>query len=119
MKVIPLQDADQRLVELFRALGHPARLSILRLLAERQTCICGDVVDELPLSQSTVSQHLKVLTNAGLIIGEVEGPSVCYCLTPGALSSLHEAVAKLSKDAGQAAPCCGHAIEDIGAPSHK
>ena len=92
MKAIPLEDADQRLVELLRALGHPARLRIIRILAQRRTCICSEVVDELPLSQSTVSQHLKVLRSAGLIIGEVEGPAVCYCLAPGALASLHEAV---------------------------
>ena len=80
MKAIPLQDTDQRLVQTFRALGHPARLLMVRLLAERRTCICGEIVDELPLSQSTVSQHLKVLKDAGLIIGEVEGPALCYCL---------------------------------------
>ena len=101
MKAIPLQPTDQTLVGLFRALGHPARLRIVRLLAERQACVCGDLVSELPLSQSTVSQHLKVLKAAGLIIGEVEGPSVCYCLAPGALASLHAAVAELSGDTGQ------------------
>ena len=98
MTTIPLQDADQRLVELFRALGHPARLRIVRLLAQRQTCICGEVTDELPLSQSTVSQHLKVLKDAGIIVGRVEGPSVCYCLAPGVLASLRESVAKLHED---------------------
>ena len=100
MKAIPLQPTDQTLVALFRALGHPARLRIVRLLAERQACVCGDLVSELPLSQSTVSQHLKVLKSAGLIVGEVEGPSVCYCLAPGALASLHAAVAELSADGG-------------------
>ena len=113
MKVIPLRGTDQTLVQLFRAMGHPARLRIVRLLAQRQTCICGEVVDELPLSQSTVSQHLKVLKDAGLIVGEVEGPAVCYCLAPGALSSLHEAVAKLSADAGQHTCCSDQAIEEV------
>jgi ArsR family transcriptional regulator, arsenate/arsenite/antimonite-responsive transcriptional repressor len=64
----------------FKALGHPARLQILRVLAERGTCICGEVVEVLPLAQSTVSQHLKVLKEAGFIRGEVEGPKSCYCL---------------------------------------
>ena len=101
MKAIPLLDTDERLVQLFRALGHPARLRIVRLLVQRQRCICGEVVDELPISQSTVSQHLKVLKDAGLIVGEVDGPAVCYCLAPGALVALHEAVAKFCADAGE------------------
>ena len=106
MKTIPLNTADQTLVQCFRALGHPARLHILRLLAQRQTCICGEVVEDLPLSQSTVSQHLKVLKDAGLIVGEVDGPSVCYCLAPGALAALHDAVAQLCNDMGQRIDCC-------------
>ena len=63
-----------------KALGHPARIAILQFLASRKVCICGDIVDELPLSQSTVSQHLKELKNVGLIKGDIEGPSVCYCI---------------------------------------
>ena len=99
MKTIPLQDTDQRLVQIFRALAHPARLRIVRLLMRKQTCICGEVVEELPLAQSTVSQHLKILKDAGIVIGQVEGPSICYCLAPGALAYLREAVTKLAKDA--------------------
>ena len=98
MKTIPLQETDERLVELFRALGHPARMRIVRLLAQRNSCICGELVDELPLAQATVSQHLKVLKDAGIITGEVEGPSVCYCLAPGALAELRDAVGKLAAD---------------------
>ena len=64
-----------------KAVSHPARIAILRLLASRSTCICGEIVDELPLSQSTVSQHLKALKEAGLIQGEIEGPKTCYCLS--------------------------------------
>lgn len=71
-----------RVAELGKALSHPARIAIIKLLAERQACICGDIVDELPLSQSTVSQHLKELKNAGLIKGEIDGPRVCYCIDP-------------------------------------
>jgi DNA-binding transcriptional ArsR family regulator len=63
-----------------KALGHPARVAILKLLAQKQTCVCGDIVDELPLSQSTVSQHLKELKGAGLIKGEIDGVRVCYCI---------------------------------------
>jgi DNA-binding transcriptional ArsR family regulator len=63
-----------------KALSHPARIAILGLLIKRQACICGDIVDELPLSQSTVSQHLKELKSAGLIKGDIDGVSVCYCI---------------------------------------
>jgi DNA-binding transcriptional ArsR family regulator len=63
-----------------KAMGHPARIVILNLLIKKQSCICGDIVDELPISQSTVSQHLKELKKAGLIKGEIEGSSVCYCI---------------------------------------
>lgn len=63
-----------------KALAHPARIAILNLLIQKKTCICGDIVEELPLAQSTVSQHLKVLKEAGLIKGEIEGSTVCYCI---------------------------------------
>jgi ArsR family transcriptional regulator len=83
-----------------KALGHPARLEILRVLAERGACICGEVVEVIPLAQSTVSQHLKVLKEAGFIRGEVDGPMSCYCLDPKiiaqARSELDELFAHLS-----------------------
>jgi ArsR family transcriptional regulator len=63
-----------------KALSHPARVAILNVLFKKQSCICGDIVDELPLSQSTVSQHLKELKEAGLIKGDIDGVSVCYCI---------------------------------------
>lgn len=78
-------EADQELSALAKALGHPARVQILRLLSRREVCVCGDIVDELPLAQSTVSQHLKVLKKAGLIRGDIDGPRVCYCIEPRAL----------------------------------
>ncbi len=71
---------ENRQAKYAKALGHPARLAIIKLLISKQTCICGDIVDELPLSQSTVSQHLKELKEAGLIKGEIEGVKVCYCI---------------------------------------
>jgi ArsR family transcriptional regulator len=67
---------------------NPARYRIVKLLATRQTCVCGDLVGELPLAQSTVSEHLKVLKNAGLVRGTIEGPNTCYCLEPEALEWL-------------------------------
>ncbi|MBL7951302.1 MAG: winged helix-turn-helix transcriptional regulator [Flavobacteriales bacterium] len=73
---------DNRVARYAKALAHPARVAILRFLAQRKSCVCGDIVDELPLSQSTVSQHLKELKEAGLIHGEIEGARVCYCIAP-------------------------------------
>lgn len=71
---------ENRLARYAKALGHPARIAILQLLARKAACQCGDIVDELPLSQSTVSQHLKELKEAGLIQGEIDGVKVCYCI---------------------------------------
>lgn len=78
-------EADEELASLAKAVGHPLRVQILRILAARTSCVCGDLVDELPVAQSTVSQHLKVLKEAGLIRGEVDGPRVCYCIEPRVL----------------------------------
>ncbi len=71
---------QNRLAAVAKALGHPARVAILEYLAKTNACVCGDIVDVLPLSQATVSQHLRALKNAGLINGEIEGTSVCYCI---------------------------------------
>ena len=87
--------ADEELAELAKAVGHPARVKILRLLARQVACVCGDIVDELPLAQSTVSQHLKVLKDAGLVRGEIDGPRVCYCIEPKALRRLKALVGSL------------------------
>ncbi len=88
-------EADEELAALAKAVGHPARVQILRLLSRRTTCICGDIVEELPLAQSTVSQHLKVLKDAGLVHGEIDGPRVCYCIEPRALRRLKALVGGL------------------------
>ena len=76
----------ERFAAFARALGHPARVAIIRLLLRKKACICGEIVDELPLAQSTVSQHLKTLKAADLIRGEVDGPRVCYCVEPAAIA---------------------------------
>lgn len=73
-------EKDIRIAKYAKALSHPARIAILHLLIQKQACICGDIVDELPLSQSTVSQHLKELKEAGLIQGDIDGAKVCYCI---------------------------------------
>ncbi len=88
-------EADDELALLAKAVAHPARVQILRLLARRDACICGDIVEELPLAQSTVSQHLKVLKNAGLVRGDIDGPRVCYCLEPRALRRLKSLIGSL------------------------
>lgn len=69
-----------RLAEMAKAFAHPARIAILQILLERKTCVCGDLVEELPLAQPTVSQHLKELKRIGLITGEIDPPRVCYCI---------------------------------------
>jgi ArsR family transcriptional regulator len=79
---------DQDLAEFAKALSHPARIAILRVLAQQNECICGTIVDVLPLAQSTVSQHLKELKNAGLISGTVDGPRSCYCINWKAFDKL-------------------------------
>jgi DNA-binding transcriptional ArsR family regulator len=73
-------DIDNRTADLAKAFAHPARVAILRLLASKKACVCGDLVDELPLSQATVSQHLKELKRIGIIQGSIEPPRVCYCI---------------------------------------
>ena len=71
---------QNQLSSVFKALGHPARIAILQTLIKKNSCVCGDIVDELPLSQSTISQHLAELKKVGLIEGTISGPSVCYCI---------------------------------------
>ena len=88
-------DATEELALLSKAVGHPARVQILRMLARRATCVCGDIVDELPLAQSTVSQHLKVLKDAGLIRGEIDGPRIGYCIEARALRRLKALIGAL------------------------
>jgi DNA-binding transcriptional ArsR family regulator len=82
------------LADLAKALGHPGRLEILRILAGK-ACICGDIVERMPLSQATVSQHLKELKKVGLIRGKVEGPRICYCLDREALKAAREGLDRL------------------------
>ena len=73
---------------LAKALGHPARIAIVEYLTTVDTCICGDIVNELPLAQPTVSQHLKELKNAGIIKGSIEGTAICYCIDESVLEKL-------------------------------
>lgn len=79
-KTKAFSERENRIADLAKALAHPARVAILDFLAKQNVCVCGDIVDQLPLSQSTVSQHLAELKRVGLIKGEIEGPRVCYCI---------------------------------------
>jgi ArsR family transcriptional regulator len=96
------QPLDAELAKLARALGHPVRVAILRRLIERGDCVCGDIVQELPLAQSTVSQHLKVLREAGLLQGEIDGPRVCYGADPAGVTRFQQ----LATDLGRATLTC-------------
>ena len=95
MPIKPQTARDEELARLARAVAHPARVRLLRLLIARCGCVCGELVDQMPLAQSTVSQHLKVLKDAGLVQGEIDGPKVCYCVNPAGLARLKELVAGL------------------------
>ena len=76
-------------------LAHPARVRIVRLLLSRKSCLCGEIVEEMPLAQSTVSQHLKILKETGLVQGEIDGPRVCYCINKTELAKLRKFMADL------------------------
>ena len=97
---------DNKIAKYARALGHPARIAILNILIKRQTCICGDIVDELPLAQSTVSQHLKELKEAGLIKGDIEGTSVCYCIDEKEWSIARNMLGQLFDSFVSGKSCC-------------
>jgi ArsR family transcriptional regulator len=85
----------ERLAQLCKALAHPVRLQILDYLRSVEACVCGDIVNLLPLAQSTVSQHLKVLKDAGLVEGEIDGPRTCYCLNRRAVEEFKALTALL------------------------
>jgi ArsR family transcriptional regulator, arsenate/arsenite/antimonite-responsive transcriptional repressor len=100
-----LSQDRQRLAGMLKALGNPVRFQIVEFLARNQTCITNDIVRNTPLAQSTVSQHLKVLREAGLIRGDIEGPATCYCLNPDGFRWLREQIEAWLPDE---AACCHH-----------
>jgi len=85
----------EEVAKLAWAIAHPARVRILTILLARKSCVCGELVDVMPLAQSTVSQHLKILKEAGLVQGEIDGPKVCYCVNQTVFARLKELVAVL------------------------
>jgi len=97
-KVAQFSLEDQELARMAKTLAHPARIAILRTLAARKTCVCGELVNELPLAQSTVSQHLRELRENGLIQGETEGPNSCYCINRENLQNLFLKLGQLERE---------------------
>ncbi|MFM7006488.1 MAG: ArsR/SmtB family transcription factor [Flavobacteriales bacterium] len=92
------------IAQLFKALGHPARVAILQFLAQQKSCICGDIVSELPLSQASISRHLSELKEAGLIKGTISGTSVCYCINTDKLPLMTQFLNQLNSPIDQS--CC-------------
>ena len=100
-------DTQNRLAQLAKALAHPARIAILQYLLEKNTCICGDLVEEIGLAQPTISQHLKELKKIGIIKGSVEGTSVCYCIDAANWKLIEQSFAEMFGLAYRAGgPCC-------------
>ena len=96
-KTAGFSESQNQLAVLFKALSHPARIAIIEYLLTVDTCICGDIVNELPLAQPTISQHLKELKNANIIKGTIEGKSICYCLNPEKLKEIENYFGNISK----------------------
>ena len=96
-------DEQNRIATLTKALGHPARIAILMYLVKKNSCVCGDIVEEIPLAQSTISQHLKALKDAGIIHGDVEGAKTCYCINPKVWTEMK---VMLSQFFGEFKGCC-------------
>ena len=96
---------QNELAAMTKALGHPARIAILQFLMKTKSCVCGEIVDELPLSQSTVSQHLSELKKAGLIKGDIDGPSVCYCIDEKAWNKAKKMINDMF-DSYESPNCC-------------
>jgi DNA-binding transcriptional ArsR family regulator len=106
MKSPDYSSSANTLAAFAKAMGHPARVTILQLLLKKKSCICGSIVDELPLSQSTVSQHLKELKEAGLIKGEIEGVSVCYCINEKVWNQAAQLMQSFFSETSKQSSCC-------------
>ena len=99
-------DEQNQLSQLLKAMAHPARIAILQRILASNTCICGDLVEELGLAQATISQHLKELKNAGLIQGTIEGVSVCYCIDPKTWKMMEKQLGTFLGAYKGEIPCC-------------
>lgn len=99
-KSILFSSQQNKIADMAKAMGHPARIAILEYLIKIKACVCGDIVNELPLAQATVSRHLKELKSAGLIKGTIEGKNICYCINPEAALVLSDFINGITQD------CC-------------
>ena len=99
-------NTQNEIATLAKALGHPARIAIIDYLTKVGTCICSDIVNELPLAQPTVSQHLKELKNAGIIKGNIEGNAICYCIDENTLQKLTNYINIISESIIARNTCC-------------
>ena len=99
-------ESQNRRAELFKALGHPARIAIIEFLIQKNSCVCGDIVEELPLSQSTISQHLKELKNVGIIKGDISGAKTCYCIDDAVWAELDDVSKVLMNSYSNKIKCC-------------
>jgi ArsR family transcriptional regulator len=99
-------DSQNEIAILAKALGHPARIAIIEFILKANSCICGDIVNELPLAQPTVSQHLKELKNAGIIKGNIEGTAICYCIDESAIQKIKGYFAGISTQLEKKNNCC-------------
>lgn len=99
-------ELQNRKAELYKALGHPARIAIVEFLIKKDSCVCGDIVDELPLSQSTISQHLKELKNVGIIKGDIEGVKTCYCIDENVWYELDDICRLFMSSYSEKNKCC-------------
>lgn len=100
-------DEQNQLSALFKALGHPARIAIIQQILETKSCVCGDLVEKFPLSQATISQHLKELKSANIIQGTIEGNSICYCLNPETLATISKVISNfIEAEKCKDSKCC-------------
>ena len=105
-KTAVFTEQQNQIADYAKALAHPARVAILQFLVQRNACVCGDIVDELPLSQSTVSQHLKELKRIGVVQGTVEGPSVCYCIDQAGWKRMKTVIGDILTPLRSGKDCC-------------
>jgi DNA-binding transcriptional ArsR family regulator len=99
-------ELQNKVSNLAKAMAHPARIAIIEHLLKVNTCICGDIVEELPLAQATVSQHLKAMKEAGIIKGSIEGKSICYCIDEQGIDDLKEYFTNISEKLKNKKECC-------------
>ena len=97
---------QNRKAKLYKALGHPARIAIIEFIIRQDSCVCGDIVDELPLSQSTISQHLTALKNVGIIKGDISGVKTCYCIDDEVWSELDDVTKLFMSSYSEKNKCC-------------